>query len=465
MRPVVTPDEMNAIDAAAPEPVDVLIERAGAAVARTAARLLGGTYGRRVVVIAGKGNNGNDGRVAAARLRARGAQVTVFSADSRLPERIDADLIIDAAYGTGFRGTWTPPDVGRAIVLAVDIPSGVDGQTGASSSGVMPAHHTVTFAALKPGLVLEPGATLAGTIEVADIGLSVERGATPPRMHLVERSDIIDWLPSRSTAAHKWQSAVSVVAGSRGMSGAAYLAAAAAQRAGAGMVRLATPGVDVPPHAPIEAVTRGLPSTGWASDVLAELGKIHSLLIGPGVGREKTTSASVRHIVLNAPTPLVIDGDGLYAFSRHSHGDPAALRQRTAPTVLTPHDGEFRLLTGEMPDPDRLTSVRRLAFDTRAVVLLKGPTTLVAEPGGQVLAVRAGDARLATAGTGDVLGGILAALLAEGMVPIRAAAAAAYIHGAAGRLGPSRGLIASDLIDLIPRVLADLDETAGVRHG
>ena len=463
MRAIVTPEEMAAIDAAAAEPVEVLIDRAGAAVARAAIRLLGGTYGRRVVVLAGKGNNGNDGRVAASRLRARGVEVTVLAADGRLPERLDADLVIDAAYGTGFRGTWTAPAVGGAIVLAVDIPSGVDGLTGAAGPGVMRADHTVTFAALKPGLVLEPGASLAGEVEVADIGLTVGRPGGRTRIHLVEQSDLVAWLPNRSTDAHKWNSAVAIVAGSRHMSGAAHLAASAAQRAGAGMVRLGTPGVDVPPRAPIEAVTTGLPSSGWASDVLADLGKIHALLIGPGIGREETTSASVRHVVLNAPTPLVIDGDGLYAFSRHSHSDPSALRQRTAPTVLTPHDGEFRLLTGEMPAADRLTAVRRLAFDARAVVLLKGPTTLVAEPGGDVLVVRAGDSRLATAGTGDVLGGILVALLAEGLTPIRAAAAAAFIHGAAGKLGPARGLVASDLIDLIPDVFAELEAAASAQ--
>jgi ADP-dependent NAD(P)H-hydrate dehydratase / NAD(P)H-hydrate epimerase len=458
MRPIVTPEEMKAIDATAVEPVEVLIERAGAAVARAAVRLLGGSYGRRVAVIAGRGNNGNDARVAARRLAAAGIVVTVYQADGQMPAVIDADLVIDGAYGTGFHGEWTAPQTGTAIVLAVDIPSGVDGRTGAAGAGVLTADHTVTFAALKPGLVLEPGASRAGTIEIADIGLNVDRA----RLHLIEAADIADWLPQRATEAHKWQSAVSIVAGSKGMGGAAYLAAASAQRTGAGMVRLGTPGVDVPPRAPVEAVTSSLPPSGWASDVLAELGRIHALLIGPGLGRVETTSASVRHIVLNAPTPLVLDGDGLYAFSPRSHGDPLALRQRPAPTVLTPHDGEYRLLTGESPDPDRLTAVRRLAFDSRAIVLLKGPTTLVAEPGGNVFAVRAGDARLATAGTGDVLAGILTALLGEGMAPMQAAAAAAFIHGAAGRLCSSRGLVASDLIEAIPRVFADLSSTGGV---
>src|SRR5262245_61094349 len=165
MIPIVTPTEMAAIDAAAPEPVDVLIGRAGHAVARAAIDLLGGTYGRRVVVLAGKGNNGNDGRDAARRLARRGVRAQVMDAPS-LPDRLPpCDLVIDAAYGTGFHGEWHAPDPGDAPVLAVDIPSGVDGVTGEAHGRVLPAVRTVSFAALKPGLVLEPGASLCGDVE------------------------------------------------------------------------------------------------------------------------------------------------------------------------------------------------------------------------------------------------------------------------------------------------------------
>ncbi len=173
MRVVVTPEQMGAIDAAAPEPVEVLIGRAGAAVARHAVAMLGGCYGRRVVVVAGKGNNGNDGRDAARRLELRGVRVRVIDAadaPARLPA---ADLVIDAAYGTGFHGSYEPPDPGGAPVLAVDIPSGVDGLTGAVAGGAVRADRTVTFAALKPGLLFHPGRALAGEVVVADIGLDV----------------------------------------------------------------------------------------------------------------------------------------------------------------------------------------------------------------------------------------------------------------------------------------------------
>ena len=178
MIPIVTPAEMAAVDAAAPEPVEVLIGRAGAAVAWAARRMLGGTYGRTVHVIAGKGNNGNDGRVAADRLRRWGVHVEVHGADA-CPSVLDpADLVIDAAYGTGFHGEWWAPRVGATPVLAVDIPSGVDGLTGAAGRGVLPADRTVTFAALKPGLLFGPGRWLAGDVEVADIGLDVGPATT-----------------------------------------------------------------------------------------------------------------------------------------------------------------------------------------------------------------------------------------------------------------------------------------------
>src|SRR6478609_1440525 len=189
MVPIVTPEEMAAIDAAAPEPVEVLIERAGAAIARAAIRMLGGVYGRRVIVIAGKGNNGNDGRVAARLLAARGVRTTVIAADA-VPERLPpSDLVVDAAYGTGFRGEWFAPDPAGARVLAVDIPSGVVGSTGASGGRVLAAERTVTFAAMKPGLLYPPGRELAGEVEVADIGLDTSRA----KAHVVEASDVAGW--------------------------------------------------------------------------------------------------------------------------------------------------------------------------------------------------------------------------------------------------------------------------------
>jgi ADP-dependent NAD(P)H-hydrate dehydratase / NAD(P)H-hydrate epimerase len=447
--PIVTPQEMRTLDAAASEPVEVLIDRAGAAVARAALRMLGGAYGRRVVVIAGSGNNGADGRVAAARLRERGVHVQVIDA-AHCPARIDdVDLVIDAAYGTGFRGGWQAPDVGDAQVLAVDLPSGVDGLTGAAGPGVLAADRTVSLAALKPGVLFSPGSELAGQLEVVDVGIDCSRA----HAFLVQQTDIANWVPLRSADAHKWRAAVYVVAGSQAMLGAAHLAAAAAQRAGAGMVRLATPGVSHDPGRPTEVVGAPLPATGWAADVLAGLDKYHSLVIGPGLGRADTTAASIREIVGRAELPIVVDGDGLFALAWSSQGAAGVLKARAAPTVLTPHDGEYALLLGERVGTDRIVAARRLAAATGAIVVLKGPATVIAAPSGLAYVVTAGDERLATAGTGDVLAGIIGALLAQGVPVFESAAAGAWIHGQAARRGPARGLIASDLPGLIPEAM------------
>jgi NAD(P)H-hydrate epimerase len=445
--PVVTPEEMRAVDAAAPEPAEVLIERAGAALARAALAMMGGAYGRRVVVVAGKGNNGADGRAAARRLARRGVRVTVLEASAAPRTLPPADLVVDAAYGTGFRGTYEAPDPGSAPVLAADIPSGVDGLTGGACPGAVRAAATVTFAALKPGLLQGEGPERAGRIRVADIGLDAAGAA---RAHLVELADVGAWLPDRPRDAHKYWAAVALVAGSPGMTGAALLAARGAMRSGAGYVRLAVPGV-APGSVPAgEHVAVPVPGSGWADEVLDGLDRrFKALVVGPGLGRGGDVAAEVRALVGRAPVPVVVDGDGLVALGER----PAAPN-----AVLTPHDGEYARLAGEPPGPDRLAAARRLAAATGAVVLLKGPLTAVADPGGEVLLAAEGDARLATAGSGDVLAGVIGAFLAMGLAPARAAAAAAVVHGAAAHLGFSRGLVAGDLPDLLAAVLSALEE-------
>jgi NAD(P)H-hydrate epimerase len=447
MIPVLTPSEMAAADAAAPEPVEVLIERAGAAVAREALRLLGGGYGRRVVVLAGKGNNGADGRSAAAHLERRGVRVEVIDALGAPARLLACDLIIDAAYGTGFHGTYDAPESPATAVLAVDIPSGVDGTTGEASGRVLLATCTVTFAALKPGLLLGQGRDLAGDVVVADIGLSVAS-----RAGVVQASDVAAWLPSRRTDGHKWDAAVLVVAGGPGMTGAAHLASAAAQRAGAGMVRLGSPGVADDTGRPVEAVGIDLPAEGWEA-ALGDLDRMGSLVVGPGLGRHPSSQASVRALLAAADVPTVIDADALVAV-----GDDLspALRRRAADTVLTPHDGEYEQLVGTRPEADRLAAARRLADVSGSVALLKGSTTIVARPDGHIRIVTTGDARLATAGTGDVLSGVIGALLAQGLPAFDAAAAGAWLHGRAAALGPADGLVASDLLGLLPDALAEV---------
>lgn len=448
MIPIVTPDEMAAIDAAAPEPLDMLIDRAAAAVTRRAVAMLGGTYGRRVVVVAGKGNNGNDGRAAAVRLRARGARVTVLDA-SNAPSTLPAcDLVIDAAYGTGLQRPYEAPLLGvpRPLVLAVDIASGVDGLTGQVSGTPMRADHTVTFAALKPGVLLGEGAALCGTVEVADIGLDVRRA----RAHLVEATDVAAWVPRRATDTHKWRAAVWVVGGSVGMTGAARLACGGAMRAGAGYVRLSVPGGH-DPGAPTEVVQVALATDLIVDEV--DAARFGAFVVGPGIGRDEALGHALASFVRTLARPVVLDGDALTLLGS---GAADALAGRAQPTVLTPHDREFRDLAGGEAEADRIGSARALAARCNATVLLKGPTTIVADPVGNVLVSTTGDQRLATAGTGDVLAGIVGALLARGIEPLRAAASAVYLHGVAARHAPSEGMIASDLLTHLPEVLSSL---------
>ena len=462
MRPVLSPRQMRVIDAEAATlgtPLEVLVARAGAAVARTARRMLGGLYGRTVVVVIGKGNNGADGRVTARLLANEGVRVHVLDA-ANMPARLPTcDLIIDAAYGTGFRGHWAPPPTRGIPVLAVDIPSGVDGLTGLAVPGAWRATRTVTFVALKPGQLLGRGPALCGDVELVDIGIRVAR--TSIDVHEVESSDVAQWVPRREWDAHKWHHSLFALAGSAGMLGAASLCTAAAMRAGAGIVHVASPGISSDRGTPTEVVRRSLPMLGWSTEVLSDLERFKAVVVGPGLGRDEGTIHEARRIISTSHLPMVIDGDGLFAVAWGGEGARDIVRSRAAGTILTPHDGEYTTLLGTPPTPDRTSSVRRLAVDTNCVVLLKGSTTVVGEPSGQVLVVANGDERLATAGSGDVLTGIIGALLTRGVPPFHAAAAGAWLHARAGAaFGASEGLIASDLVDLIPTAFESVREVS-----
>jgi NAD(P)H-hydrate epimerase len=274
-------------------------------------------------------------------------------------------------------------------------------------------------------------------------------------------SDVGCWLPQRAFDAHKWKTAVFTLAGSPGMMGAANLCASAAMRSGAGMVHAASPGIASDRTTPIEVVRKALPVLGWSADVLQEVNgdnaRFKSMVVGPGLGRDEGTVLEARKVIASASVPIVIDGDGLFAVAWGGDGARDIVRARGAGTVLTPHDGEYTNLLGYPPSHDRIASARRLSTDTNCVCLLKGPTTVVAEPSGQVLVVANGDRRLATAGTGDVLAGIIGSLLAQGMHPFRAAASAAFLHAhAASLFGADEGMVASDLLDLLPRAISDV---------
>lgn len=449
--PIVSVEEMRAIDDDAPEPVEELISRAGARVAMAAIELLGGTYGRKVAVLCGKGNNGNDGREAARLLRARGVHVTLFDAAATIAIS-DCDLVIDAAYGTGFRGDFNPPAIPKqAKVLAVDIPSGVDGATGNVKSA-LPADLTICFAALKPGNVFLPGRSLCGTLRVVDIGLDVGRASC----HLVGAQAVSQWLIDAAVDTHKWKSAVWIVAGSVGMEGAASLSARGAARTGAGYVRASSPHCQLE-DLPIEVVQKTFVSSEWPTEIENEISRFSSLVIGNGLGTDPATQSNIRKVVATATKaniPCIVDADGITAL-----GDQVSTYVGPS-TILTPHDGEFAAVFGARPGNDRLHDARQLAATSGAIVLLKGPTTVIAHPDGRALISIAGDARLATAGTGDVLAGIIGALAASGMDPFLAAAAGAFLHGRAGALGWKRGFVASDIVEFLP---AAIEQVAALR--
>ena len=449
MSPILTVAQMAAVDAAAPEPVEELIERAGSAVAWEALRMLGGAYGKRVVVIAGKGNNGADGRSAARRLQERGVRAHVVDAASAPSILRAADLVIDAAYGTGFRGEYRAPDPNGAPVLAIDIPSGVHGDTGVACDGAVMATRTVTMGSPKPGLLLGDGPDHAGVVTVADLGLPIGI----PALHVVEDADVREWVPRRARDAHKWRGAVCVIGGSPGLYGAPGLAAGAAMRAGSGMVRLAIPGgTPSGPPKPIAALGADLPVRRWGKQAIDATERCSAGVIGPGLGRSRDAMDGVGDVLEGTSIPIVLDADAL---------DPLIIRKavvdaRGGPVIITPHDAEFERLAGHMPRADRIDDVRALALETGCVVLLKGSATVVAEPTGRALIATAGDQRLATGGTGDVLSGVVASFCARGVPAFEAAAAAAHVHGKAGRLGSRDGMVADDLLPLLPTALASV---------
>jgi ADP-dependent NAD(P)H-hydrate dehydratase / NAD(P)H-hydrate epimerase len=502
MLPILVPAEAAALDRASEEAgvsVLALMEAAGEAVARAATVVAGGGYGRRAVVVCGTGNNGGDGLVAARLLERGGMGVTAvlledpvaFAGSARTnflrfadgggrwvgPDELErelprADVAVDAIFGTGFRGT-AQGAYGEAIralrdgsapVVAVDIPSGVEGESGAVRGDAVRAAATVVCGALKPGVVFEPGSGLAGRLEIADIGLPP--GLLRSDLQLVEETDVSAWLPSlRSPSAHKRSSVVLVVAGSADMTGAAALCSTAAYRAGAGLVTVASaaPVVEVVRQRVPEATFLRLPETdagsidasGW--DALRErLDHVDAVAIGPGLGGHDSTRELIRHVVRESPVPLVVDADALNAFA----GDAGALAGRASDAVLTPHAGEFvRLMSlsaTENWEGDRVELARKAVQETGCTVLLKGPRTLVATRKGGVLVNPTGGPSLATAGTGDVLTGTLAAMLSRGRSPSEAAAAAAYVHGLAGDLAAERwgeGAVASDVAALLPEAI------------
>jgi ADP-dependent NAD(P)H-hydrate dehydratase / NAD(P)H-hydrate epimerase len=427
-----TADEMRAVEAG--HDVPTLMERAGRAVADEALRRY--PDARSFGAVCGGGANGGDGRIALDVLRAAGRKAR---------EGTGGDVLIDALFGTGFGGEPRPEATalieelnaaGRPVV-AVDLPSGVNADTGEIAGAAVRADVTVTMHGRKVGLEVAPGRFQAGEVVVADIGLEARDTLTC----LVAR-EILELVPRKSERDNKYTAgAVLVVGGSVGMAGAVTLAATAALRADAGYVTVCS---EVEPQL-LEAVKRPL------GDAVEAAPKHRALGIGPGLGRSPEKHALVRRLLEETDIPAVVDADALFGL------EPFV---REAPTVLTPHAGELaRLLDrdSEWVDTHRLEAVRTAAERFGCVCLLKGADTLVAAPGEGVLVSRLEHPSLATAGTGDVLTGVVAAFLAKGVAARSAAAAGAIACDAAAGFGPERGLIASDVASLLPLALARSD--------
>jgi hydroxyethylthiazole kinase-like uncharacterized protein yjeF len=442
-------DEMRAAEEAYPgypASVPELMERAGAAVAREA--LLAFPGARRFACVCGGGSNGGDGRVAARLLREAG-----HLADETDSELEGYDVVVDALFGTGFHGEPRADAAGLierinaapGHVLAVDLPSGVDASTGEIAGAVVDAELTVTFHGAKVGLAVAPGREHAGRVVVADIGL--EQAPTAVRRALPA---ILDDVPRRRTGDTKYSAgSVLVVGGQPGMTSAACLSALAALRADAGYVTLAIPEEAL--HAAevlaLEPVKLPWSDEGAAEKLVAAAERAGALALGPGLGRSDARRGLVRELLERVELPAVVDADALFEL------DPV---ERAAATVLTPHAGELARLLGRdsaWVDAHRLAAARECSERFGATVLLKGADTIVASADATVVS-DLGPPALATAGTGDVLTGVVASFLAKGLDAVTAASAAAVAHGRAGALAAHRtGLVASDLLALLPAAL------------
>lgn len=457
-------------------PEGALMARAAAGLAATCADVLrdqlGRVYGARVVLLVGSGDNGGDALYAGARLARRAAKVSavllapdrthagglaaLLGAGGRIVDDpfdvlAAADLVMDGITGIGGHGGLRPDAVpvvraargSGAVIVAVDLPSGVEADTGAVAGESVRADATVTFGTYKPGLLIDPAHERAGAVRLVDIGLGPYLPSVPD-LEVLQHEDVARLLPMPTGESDKYRRGViGVVAGSARYPGAAVLAVAGALRGGAGAVRYVGPGAD--------AVIARFPETLVHEGPPSKAGRVQAWAVGPGLGEgpEVGEGHGVAE-VLASDVPVLVDADGLRLL------DTATVRSRTAPTLLTPHAGEAAALLGiprRQVESARLAAVRKLAARYGATVLLKGSTTLIASPDASVpVRVNAtGTPWLATAGSGDILTGLAGSLLASGLSPLDAASVAAYLHGLAARLA-SRGapVSALDVAESLP---------------
>ncbi|WP_327697136.1 NAD(P)H-hydrate dehydratase [Streptomyces sp. NBC_00459] len=458
-------------------PEGALMQRAAAGLAVACGQLMGRVYGRRVVLLVGSGDNGGDALYAGARLARRGAGVTAVLL---APERTHAgglaalrgaggtvisgsgsgaaegairraDLVVDGIVGIGGRGGLRADAVplveavreAGVAVVAVDLPSGVDADSGEVRGEAIRADLTVTFGAHKPGLLIDPAREYAGTVRLVDIGLG-EVLPEPAELEALQHADVARLLPVPGVESDKYRrGVVGIAAGSARYPGAAVLAVAGALRGGAGAVRYVGPAAD--------AVIARFPEVLVSDQGPHKAGRVQAWVVGPGAGDDAASVAEV----LEADVPVLVDADGLRLAEKE------AVRGRTAPTLMTPHAGEAAALLGVARaevEGARLSAVRELAARYGATVLLKGSTTLIADPAGGAVRVNAtGTGWLATAGSGDVLSGLGGSLLAAGLSALDAGSVGAYLHGLAGRLASEGAPVgAQDVAEGVGRAWRDV---------
>jgi len=451
MHGVYTVEQIRAAedDAMARLPEGALMQRAAHALSVHCAGLLDRVYGARVALLVGSGNNGGDALFAGARLAARGARVTALLLD---PERVHgdgllafdraggraagadpsalrgADLVVDGMLGIGGRGGLRGPAIELAeaaadlFTVAVDVPSGVDAGTGVADDTAVRADVTVTFGALKVGTVVGAGAQLCGELRLIDLGLDLPMASA----RVLEAGDVRAVLPRPEATDDKYtRGVVGVVAGSPQYSGAGVLATGSALLGGGGMVRY----LGLAP----DAIRARYPEVVVHDDARPHEVRVQAWVVGPGMGTDDAAMALLAD-VLRTDVPVIADADAITLIARA----PGLVRGRSAPTVLTPHDREFARLAGQ-PGADRLNACRRAAADLGATLLLKGNATIVADRDGTAYVNPTGTPWLGTAGSGDVLSGLVGSLLASGLPAPLAAATAAYVHGVAGQRAATDG--------------------------
>ncbi|MEG6586820.1 NAD(P)H-hydrate dehydratase [Dendrosporobacter sp. 1207_IL3150] len=508
---IATASEMREIDHKAINefgiPEIVLMENAGVEVVKTIETMIGSLANKKICVFVGKGNNGGDGLVASRHLSNQGAKVKVFllgginelqgaakiNYDILCKMGIDivevanerdwdkmkiasafADCLVDSLLGLGYKGELSSSmkktigiiNEAHKPVVAVDIPSGVNADTGQIATSAVKASYTMTFGLPKPGLLLYPGASFAGEILVSDIGIpNCLLTDVNIRQNLITVSDVRAKMIKRLPDAHKGNCGkVLVLAGSKGLTGAAVLTSTAALRSGAGLVTLAVAETlhDILETKLTEVMTVPLPDLGNGSigkealeSILEIAKKCDVLAIGPGLGTHEETKTLVQEIILQSDIPLIIDADAITAIA--SCGD--ILTKASALPVITPHPGEMSRLIGLSPDEvnqDRIYVARQAAELFGSIVVLKGARSIVAFPDGEVYINISGNAGMATGGTGDVLTGIISAMVAQGLDSHTAAIIGVYIHGLAGDIAAKSGMIgllAGDIINSIPSAL------------